>query len=130
MNQLEEDDLRRLMEVIRHAVELDESGDSAFAAQILEAVVEEFPGLALGHSYLGWVFSRGGRHREAIEAGRVAARLEPASERVSLLLFRVLWSAGERDLAFEEMKRFLAVGHSEEYSKMLEGWKETSSEVQ
>jgi len=47
--------------------------------------------------------------------------LEPESERVSLLLFRVLWSSGERDLAFEEMKRFLAVGQSAEYSKMLEG---------
>jgi predicted Zn-dependent protease len=130
MNQLEEDDLRRLMEVIRQAVESDENGDSDFATQILTAVVEEFPGLALGHSYLGWVLSRGGRHREAIEEGRLAVRLEPASERVSLLLFRILWSAGERDLAFEEMKRFLAIGHSDEYSKMLEGWKENSGEVQ
>jgi hypothetical protein len=130
MNQLEEDDLRRVMEVIRHAVEFDEKGDTVFATQILTAVVEEFPGLAIGHSYLGWVLSRGGRQREAIEEGRVAVQLEPASERVSLLLFRVLWSASERDLAFEEMKRFLAVGHSEEYSKMLEGWKEASDEVQ
>jgi predicted Zn-dependent protease len=130
MNQLEEDDLRRVMEVIRHAVEFDEKGDTAFATQILTAVVEEFPGLAIGHSYLGWVLSRGGRQREAVEEGRVAVRLEPESERVSLLLFRVLWSAGERDLAFEEMKRFLAVGHSDEYSKMLEGWKEIGDEVQ
>jgi predicted Zn-dependent protease len=130
MNQLEENDLRRLMEVIRQAVESDENGDSAFALRILAAVVEEFPGLALGHSYLGWVLSRNGRHREAIEQGRVAVQLKPASERVSLLLFRVLWSAGERDLALEEMKRFLAVGHSDEYSKMLEEWKAISSEVQ
>jgi tetratricopeptide (TPR) repeat protein len=130
MNQLEEDDLRRVMEVIRHAVEFDEKGDTAFATQILTAVVEEFPALAIGHSYLGWVLSRGGRQREAIEEGRVAVHLEPESERVSLLLFRVLWSSGERDLAFEEMKRFLAVGQSAEYSKMLEGWKETSDEAQ
>lgn len=130
MNQLAEDDLRRLMEVIRHAVEADEKGDSAFALQILAAVVEEFPELAMGHSYLGWVLSRASRHREAVEEGRVSVQLEPASERASLLLFRVLWSAGERDLAFGEMKRFLAIGQSEEYSKMLEGWKETSDEVQ
>ncbi len=130
MNQLQEDDLRRLTEVIRHAVESDENGDSAFALRILTAVVEEFPALAHGHSYLGWVLSRAGRHREAVAEGRAAVQLEPASERVSLLLFRILWSAGERDMAFEEMKRFLAVGQSEEYSKMLEGWKETSSEVQ
>jgi hypothetical protein len=93
-------------------------------------VVEEFPRLALGHSYLGWILSRGGRHPEAIEEGRAAVHLEPESERVSLLFFRVLWSAGERDLAFEEMRRFLAVGHSDEYSKMLEGWKEIGDEVQ
>jgi hypothetical protein len=130
MNQLEENDLRRVMEVIRHAVEFDENGDSAFATQILAAVVEEFPGLAMGHSYLGWVLSRGGRHREAIAHCRVGVELSPQSERASLLLFRVLWSAGERDLAFEEMKRFLAVGQSDEYSKMLAGWKETSNEVQ
>ena len=130
MNERAEDDLRRVMEVIRHAVEFDEKGDSAFATQILTAVVEEFPGLAIGHSYLGWILSRGGRHREAVEEARVAVQLSPDSERASLLLFRVLWSAGERDLAFEEMKRFLAVGKSEEYSKMLEGWKEISDEVQ
>ncbi|MFY9856042.1 MAG: bacterial transcriptional activator domain-containing protein [Terracidiphilus sp.] len=122
MNKLEEDDLRRVMEVIRHAVEFAENNDSAFATQILTAVVEEFPGLAIGHSYLGWILSRSGRHREAIEHGRVAVRLEPESERVSLLLFRVLWGAGERGDAFEEMKRFMAVGHSDEYSKLMEEW--------
>jgi predicted Zn-dependent protease len=124
MNQLEEDDLRRVMEVIRHAVELDENGDSAFATQILRAVVQEFPGLAIGHSYLGWILSRGEEHREAIEQGRAAVQLEPASERVSLLFFRVLWSAGERDQALSEMRRFVAIGHSEEYSRMMTEWEQ------
>jgi tetratricopeptide (TPR) repeat protein len=130
MNQLEEDDLARVMEVIRHAVEADEQGDTAFATRIMTAVVEEFPELAIGHGYLGWILSRSGRYREAIEHGRVGIELSPKSERVSLLLFRVLLAAGERDSAFEEMKRFLAVGKSEEYSKMLAEWKEISKEVQ
>ena len=119
MSQLAEDDLRRLMEVIRAAVEFDEKGDSALALQVLSAVVEEFPGLALGHSYLAWVLSRIGRHREAIEHGRVAIQLSPESERVSILLFRVLWSAGESIQAFDEMKRFMAVGHSDEYLSVM-----------
>ncbi len=123
MSQLEEDDYARVMEVIRHAVEADEQNDTAFATQIMTAVVEEFPELAIGHSYLGWVLSRSGRYREAIEHGRVGVQLSLTSERVSLLLFRVLLAAGERDLAFEEMKRFLAIGHSDEYSRMLEEWK-------
>lgn len=122
MNQMEEDDYSRVMEVIRQAVELDQQNDTAFATQIMEAVVEEFPGLAIGHSYLGWIFSRNGRHREAIEQGRVAVQLEPESERISLLLFRALWSAGERNEALNEMKRFTAIGHSDEYAKMLEEW--------
>jgi hypothetical protein len=130
MNKLADEDLARVMEVIRHAVEADEDGDTAFALQIMTAVVEEFPGLGIGHGYLGWILSRSGRFREAVEHGRVGTLLSPKSERVSLLLFRVLLAAGERDLAFEEMKRFLAVGKSEEYSKMLAEWKEISKEVQ
>jgi Tfp pilus assembly protein PilF len=125
MNQLAVDDLQRLMEVIRKAVEFDENGDSALALQILSAVVEEFPGLALSHSYLAWVLSRAGRHREAIEHGRVAIQLSPKSERVSILLFRVLWSAGESTQALDEMKRFMAIGHSDEYLSVMRELEQT-----
>jgi tetratricopeptide (TPR) repeat protein len=130
MNKLEDEDLTRVMEVIRHAVLADEQNDPAFALKIMTAVVDEFPELAIGHGYLGWILSRSARYREAIAHCRVGIQLSPESERVSLLLFRVLLAAGERDLAFEEMKRFLAVGKSEEYSKMLAEWKESSDEVQ
>ena len=125
MNQPEMDDLQRLMEVIRKAVEFDENGDSAFALQVLSAVVEEFPSLALGHSYLAWVLSRVGRHREAIEHGRVAIQLSPESERVSILLFRVLWGAGEIIHALDEMKRFMAIGHSDEYLSVMSELEQT-----
>ena len=36
MNKLEEEDLARVMEVIRHAVEADEQNDTAFALQIID----------------------------------------------------------------------------------------------
>jgi lipopolysaccharide biosynthesis regulator YciM len=88
-------------------------------------VVEEFPSLALGHSYLAWVLSRVGRHREAIEHGRVAIQLSPESERVSILLFRVLWSAGESTQALDEMKRFMAIGHSDEYLSVMRELEQT-----
>ncbi len=128
MNEMTDDVYPRVMEVIRQAVELDQQNDTAFATQILTAVVAEFPGLAIGHSYLGWILSRGGRHREAIEHGRVAVQLSPKSEKASLALFRVLWGAGERDLAFEEMKRFMAIGHSDEYSMMIQEFKRVMEE--
>jgi len=84
---------------------------TAFATQILTAVVAEFPGLAIGHSYLGWILSRGGRHREAIEHGSSGRAIVRHSRRRLLWpCVRVLWGAGERDLAFEEMKRFVAIG--------------------
>ncbi len=122
MSETTDDLYPRVIEIIRQAVEQENQGDIAFATQILTAVVEEFPGLAVGHSYLGWIFSRGDRHREAIEHGRVAVELSPKSERASLMFFRVLWAAEQREQAFDEMKRFLAVGHSEEYARMLEEW--------
>lgn len=130
MNQMADDVELRVMEVIRQAVELDRQNDTAFATQILTAVVAEFPELAIGHSYLGWILSRGGRHREAIEHGRVAVQLSPQSEKASLALFRVLWGAGERELAFEEMKRFVAIGHSDEYSLMLKEWEQIENQGQ
>jgi len=122
MSEQMDDVYPRVMEVIRHAVEAEEQNDTAFATQILTAVVAEFPGLAVGHSYLGWILSRGGRHREAIEQGRVAVQLSPKSERDSLMLFRVLWSAEQREQAFDEMKRFVAIAHSDEYARMLKEW--------
>jgi predicted Zn-dependent protease len=124
MNEEMDDVYPRVMEVIRHAVEADEQNDTAFATQIMTAVVEEFPGLPIAHSYLGWVLSRDGRHREAIEHGRVGVQLAPKSEKSSLLLFRVLWSAEQREQAFDEMKRFMAVGHSDEYDLMLKEWQQ------
>lgn len=122
MSEIPDDIQPRVMEVIRQAVEAEKQNDTAFATRILTAVVEEFPGLAIGHSYLGWILSRGDRHREAIEHGRVGVQLSPESERASLMFFRVLWSAEQREQAFDEMKRFVAIAHSDEYARMLEEW--------
>lgn len=115
----------RVATIIGHAVDAVASNDAAFAEKILTALVAEFPREAIAHAYLGWVLSHSGRNREAIAHGRVAVQLAPKSERVSMLYFRVLWGAGERNEALNEVKRFTAVGHSEEYSIMLDAWAET-----
>jgi predicted Zn-dependent protease len=107
------------MEKINLAVELAEESQTASAVTLLLALVAEFPRAPLAHAYLGWVLSRDGRHREAIEHGKAAIQLAPTSERASLLLFRMLWSAGEREQAFDEMKRFVAIGHSGEYTRVM-----------
>jgi predicted Zn-dependent protease len=94
------------------------------AEQLMKALVEEFPEASVVHSYTSWVLSRQGRHRVAIEHGRVAVRLSPESEISSVMLFRVLWSAGEHRLAFEEKKRLEKRGQSEAYALLMQEWNE------
>ncbi len=120
MSEFSEADHPRVMEVIANAIELEKENDVAFATQILSDLVEQFPKVSIAHAYLGWIYSCGERHREAIEHGRAAVQLSPKSERESVLLFRVFWGAGESNLAFEEMKRFLAVGEPEEYLSIIQ----------
>lgn len=122
MSDRPEGDHPRVTEVIRAAVDSAAKNEPGFAELILRALVEQFPRTAVAHGYLAWILSHQDKHREAIEHGRVAIQLEPKSERVSMLFFRVLWAAGERNEALNEVKRFTAIGHSDEYSRMLEEW--------
>lgn len=127
MSDKPEDDDPRVTEVIRQAVDSEANNDQGFAELILRALVKQFSRTAIAHGYLAWILSHRDKHREAIEHGRVAIQLEPKSERVSMLFFRVLWGAGERNEALNEVKRFTAVGHSDEYSRMLEEWARNDS---
>lgn len=124
MNQIPDDASERVLATIREVIELDGEGKVEQARQWMQALVGEFPGASLVHSYLAWVLSREGEHRAAIEHGRVATKLSPESEISSIMLFRVLWSAGEHQQAFEEMKRLEQYGPSEEYERMMREWHE------
>ncbi|MGA9070475.1 MAG: hypothetical protein WB424_09495 [Terracidiphilus sp.] len=127
MSERAEDEEPRVTEVIRQAVDSEANNDPGFAELILRALVDQFPRKAIAHGYLAWILSHWEKHREAIEHGRVAIALEPKSERISMLFFRVLWAAKERNDALNEVKRFTAIGHSDEYSRMLEEWARISS---
>src|ERR1700750_2524901 len=89
------------------------------AEQWMKALVAEFPGASLVHCYYAWVLSRAGKHREAIEQGRLSVKLSPESEISSIMLFRVLWNAGEHALAFEEKKRLEQHGISDGYALLM-----------
>jgi predicted Zn-dependent protease len=114
----------RVLGVIREVIQMDADGQHAEAEAFFRPLVDEFPQASLVHAYMCWVLSRSGKHREAIEHGRVAVRLQPESELSSVMLFRALWGAGEHALAFEEMKRLEKYGHSEEYARMMDEWNE------
>lgn len=124
MSEIEDYTQPLILEAIKQAIDLDADNQTVIAVQLLTALVDEFPREAAAHGYLAWILSRVGRHREAIEHGRVGVQLSPKSERESLLFFRVLWSAEQREQAFDEMKRFVAIGHSDESSLMMKEWEQ------
>ena len=119
MSDLSEGAHPRIFETISQVVELVADDRVPLATERLVALVAEFPREGLAHAYLAWVLSFNGRHRDAIEHGKVAVQLSPRSERVSLLFFRVLWGADERPLALDEMRRFVALEDSEEYAQII-----------
>lgn len=124
MSQIPDHDAERVLGTIREILDLDADGKLEEAELIAKALVGEFPQSSLVHSYMSWVLSRSGKHREAIEHGRVAVKSSPESEMSSIMFFRVLWSAGEHQQAFDEMKRLEKYGHSEEYARLMQEWNE------
>ncbi|HEX7729790.1 MAG TPA: tetratricopeptide repeat protein [Terracidiphilus sp.] len=116
----------RVEGTVREAISLVEEEKFREALETMTALVAEFPQSGLAHAYLAWAHSTVGQHREAIQHGRVAVGVEPDSERISLIYFRALWSAKEYQQAFEEMRRFSALGRSEEYVQMMAAWKASS----
>lgn len=123
MNQIPDHAAERVLGTIQEVID---SADEELgqAEQWMQALVEEFPDASIVHSYYSWVLSRAGKHREAIEHGRVAVKLSPESEMSSIMFFRVLWSAGEHQQAFDERKRLEKYGHSEDYAQLMQEWSE------
>ena len=123
MSQIPDHAAERVLNTIEEVVNSadDELED---AEQWMKALVEEFPEASIVHCYYGWVLSREGKHREAIEHGRIGVRLSPESEISSIMLFRVLWNAGEKQQAFDEKKRLEERGVSDGYALLMQEWNE------
>jgi predicted Zn-dependent protease len=124
MSQIPDEAAERVLDAIREVTAMDAEGHHIEAEAYFRPLLEEFPQASLVHAYMSWLLSRSGKHREAIEHGRVAVRLQPESELSSVMLFRALWGAGEHALALEEMKRLEKYGHSEEYARLMREWDE------
>jgi|GEM_PF-2148354 hypothetical protein len=126
MNQIPDRNADWVLGTLREIVELVEKGKAEQAVEFMEPVVKELPEASIVHSYMAWCLSCAGRHREAIEHGRVGVRISPESELSSIMLFRTLWNAGEHALAMDEMKRLTALGPSEEYERLMAEWNESA----
>ena len=121
MNQIPDHAAERVLGTIQEVIDsADEELEQA--EQWMKGLVDEFPGASIVHSYYGWVLSRQGKHREAIEHGRVGVKISPESEISSIMLFRILWSAGQHKESFDEMKRLEKYGPSAEYARMMQEW--------
>jgi predicted Zn-dependent protease len=103
---------------IADALALKSTGQAGLAVQRLLPLIEEYPELTIVHACLAFMLSCSGAHEEAIERGRKAVQMGPTGEKTSLVLFHVLYTAGRRTEAVEEMKRFLAIRPSKEYAKI------------
>jgi predicted Zn-dependent protease len=127
MSQIPDHAAERVLNTIEEVVNsADEELDDA--EKWMKGLVEEFPEASIVHSYYAWVLSREGKHREAIEQGRVAVKLSPESEISSIMLFRVLWKAGEHQQAFDEKKRLEKLGVSDGYGLLMQEWSEGKRE--
>jgi predicted Zn-dependent protease len=123
MSQIPDHAAERVLNTIEEVVNAaDEELEEA--EQWMKALVEEFPEASIVHCYYAWVLSRERKHREAIDHGRVAVKLSPESEISSVMLFRVLWNAGEHQQAFDEKKRLENYGVSDGYALLMQEWNE------
>jgi tetratricopeptide (TPR) repeat protein len=112
----------RVVAAINEAINLAANGQTLLAVEILAKVAAEFPEVASVRGYLAWFMAQIGRYREAVEQSQQAVNLEPESERASLVHFHVLWKAGNHIQALDEMKRFLLIRPSAEYTNIIRDW--------
>ncbi len=66
---------------------------------------------------------------ETVEQAVEAVRLRPTSETASFFLFHALCSERRYIEALDETKRFLAVGHSDEYAALVADLEQTMKET-
>ncbi len=103
----------------KEAMNLKTQGDFRGALDILEdmhARSSHSPSLL---AFCGDLHMELGNYVKATEAFRIAVKLAPTSETFSLGLFHCLWDANLISDALVEMKRFLLIAESAEYTRIL-----------
>jgi len=119
----------KVVAAINRAIQLDKKNQTSSAVALLSRLTQEFPRAASVHGYLSWFLLQTGKKAKAIKHGRLATELAPNSEKASLVYFHALWKSGRQIQALEEMKRFMAIRPSKEYSTIIKDWKLDVHEV-
>ena len=84
-----------------------------------ENLANNYPEIASVFGLLASLYFELDRYEEAALAYQKATELSPKSEMASLGLFHSLWQLERNDDAFEEMKRFMAISASDEYTELV-----------
>jgi tetratricopeptide (TPR) repeat protein len=106
-------------EKFQQALDLKNSGDLESAYTLLSDIASKNPNSAPALGVLADVAYSKGLIQEAAEWFRKVTILSPKSEMASLGLFHSLFDLGDTNGAFDEMKRFMSIQHSDEYELLL-----------
>lgn len=103
----------------QQALDLRGSGDHAAAVKILAQLISQDSNNIDALFLLGASLFSLDRSQEAARAFREVLKLRPKNEPASLGLFHSLWKLGDRQGAYQEMRRFLSIADSREYEQLL-----------
>jgi predicted Zn-dependent protease len=107
-------------EKFQDAMDRKNSEDFDSAYIMLSELAYEYPNRPSVLGVLADVAERKGLIQEAADYFRQVTILSPKSEMASLGLFHTIFDLGDVNGAFEEMKRFISLKHSDEYTRLLD----------
>lgn len=103
----------------KQAVALKENGNLNEAKTLLLQLHEGCPEYVQVLAVLGHVYMKLNQQEDAIIYFKKAINLRPTMEAVSVGLFHCLLKLDRVDDAFNEMRRFLSLSESKEYTQLL-----------
>ncbi|HUO08727.1 MAG TPA: hypothetical protein VM008_10535 [Phycisphaerae bacterium] len=106
-------------DVMNRAIALRNRGRGKEAIRVLAPEMAALRHSAPGSGLLATLYWEESDWKKAADWFGQTVKLSPRSERASLGLFQSLWDLGKVEEAFDEMRRFLVIGESEEYKRVL-----------
>lgn len=104
------------------AKKLQNKGEISLAMDLLLDLANMYPHCKATFILLGNLYWGKDDLKQAQAYFRKAVELDPQWEIASLALYHTLWSNGLHEEALEEMKRFVQVGNSDEYDRILQAF--------
>ena len=113
-----------LESVFKEALDLRDKGDLAGAIRILRELSELHPNIPPVLGMLAGIYYLNGDMKNAADYFKRTIVLSPKSETASRGLFHALFAMERIDEAFDEMRRFTAIAHSEHYDAIIKEFSE------